>query len=191
MAGGERPPRPPVGKPWAGKCLGSRRFLGPRSAGVPPEALPNRGASKSGAGHPACSPLSPPQLPPVPSPEPPPPPPHGTPPPHHQLAPLATPPTRPPNRQAEDLLSDGVDFILEECDKNGDGVIDRDELLPMIGHWLELAQEALKPPPPPTTRASSVRFSSTESSGRNSAGNSAGNSTAPPAASRKYLVEPA
>lgn len=88
-------------------------------------------------------------------------------------------------------MSDGVDFILEECDKNGDGVIDRDELLPMIGHWLELAQEALKPPPPPTTRASSVRFSSTESSGRNSAGNSAGNSTAPPAASRKYLVEPA
>ena len=91
---------------------------------------------------------------------------------------LNTPPLT--RLQAEELLSDGVEFILAECDKNGDGVIDRDELLPMIGHWLDMANEWLDPPPPEATRwsdsrkrsSSSVRFSD-----------------AKPDASSKYLVK--
>ena len=40
-----------------------------------------------------------------------------------------------------ELLSNGVSFILDECDLNHNGSIDREELLPMIGTWLALAKK--------------------------------------------------
>ena len=32
-----------------------------------------------------------------------------------------------------------VAYVLEQCDKNGDGVIDREELLPMLAKWAQIA----------------------------------------------------
>ena len=47
---------------------------------------------------------------------------------------------------APDAVPDAADaeLLVKQCDLNGDGAIDRNELLPLIGAWLALAREKIK-----------------------------------------------
>jgi hypothetical protein len=61
---------------------------------------------------------------------------------------------------------DDASFVRGKCDVNGDGVISRDELLPMIGSWLALAQEKIadlqnEPRPESKLISTSVRLAHT------------------------------